>query len=72
MADLPAMEKIHSFEQSTPNQFTFKKKQTIEKDFLVQQSLMLIDAEGWRHLVNTKSSWLSDIPSTLIIADEKK
>ncbi|WP_289056946.1 cation:proton antiporter [uncultured Flavobacterium sp.] len=72
MADLPAMEKIHSIEQSTPNQFTFKKKQTIEKDFLVQQSLMLIDAEGWRHLVNTKSSWLSDIPSTLIIADEKK
>ncbi|MNT35354.1 hypothetical protein D3C72_1713800 [compost metagenome] len=71
MADLPTMEKIHLIEQSTSNHLTFKKKQTVEKDFLIQQSLMLISVEGWRHLVNAKSSWLSDIPSTLIITDEK-
>ncbi|MNL22315.1 hypothetical protein D3C87_1436580 [compost metagenome] len=71
MADLPTMGKIHSIQQSTSNHLTFKKKQTVEKDFLAQQSLMLISVEGWRHLVNTKNSWLSNIPSTLIITDQK-
>ena len=70
MDNSPTMEKIHAIQQSTSN-LTFKKKQTVEKDFLLQHGLMLISVEGWRYLINNKFSWLSDIPSTLIIADEK-
>ncbi|WP_026727007.1 cation:proton antiporter [Flavobacterium denitrificans] len=71
MDDSPTMEKIHAIQQSTSN-LTFRKKQTVEKDFLLQHSLMLISVEGWRYLINNKFPWLSDIPSTLIVADEKK
>jgi Kef-type K+ transport system membrane component KefB len=71
MADSPTMEKIHAIQQSTSN-LTFNKKQTVERDFLLQHSLMLISVEGWRYLINNKFSWLSHIPSTLIVTDEKK
>ncbi len=42
----------------------------IEKEFLLEQNLMLLSFESWKKLVNTKSLWLSDIPSTLIIAEK--
>jgi Kef-type K+ transport system membrane component KefB len=40
----------------------------IEKEFLQTQDLMLISEESWRKLVDSKSNWLTDIPSTLILA----
>ncbi|WP_345147427.1 cation:proton antiporter [Flavobacterium ginsengiterrae] len=70
--DLDTKEKIRLMEMAAPNQLSLKNERPVEKDFLNEQSLMLITIEGWKRLVDTKTSWLSDIPSTLIIAEEKK
>jgi len=43
----------------------------ITPDFMKQQNLMLISVESWKYLLETKSSWLTDIPSTLIIANKE-
>ena len=58
-------------EMAAPNQLSLKNERPVEKDFLNEQNLMLITIEGWKRLVDTKTSWLSDIPSTLIISEEK-
>jgi len=33
-----------------------------------QQDLVLISADSWKKLIESKSSWLADLPSTLILA----
>lgn len=62
-------EKIRAIEQNAPNHIALQNQQVIEKNFLSQQDLMIISIESWKKLVDTKSVWLSDIPSTLIIAE---
>jgi hypothetical protein len=62
-------ELIRSIEQVAPNHISLKKDMKIEKDFLESQDLMLVSSESWKNLINTKSFWLSDIPSTLIISN---
>lgn len=62
-------EKIRAIEQNAPNHITLRNQQVIEKSFLAQQDLMIISIESWKKLVETKSVWLSDIPSTLIVAE---
>jgi Kef-type K+ transport system membrane component KefB len=64
--------KINSIEQSAPNHITFQNQRIVEKTFLQQQDVMIISLESWKKLVATKSVWLSDIPSTLIISEKKK
>ncbi|MGV3695795.1 cation:proton antiporter [Flavobacterium sp.] len=39
----------------------------INKPFLLQQDLMIFSLETWKKLVDDEVSWLSDIPSVLII-----
>ncbi len=72
MADLDTKEKIRMIEQAAPNQITLRKEQSIEKDFLEHQDLMLISIDGWKNLVENKSPWLANIPSTLILSEDKK
>ncbi|MCP2029672.1 Kef-type K+ transport system membrane component KefB [Flavobacterium sp. HSC-32F16] len=72
ISDLDTKEKIRLMEMAAPNQLSLKNERPVEKDFLNEQNLMLITIEGWKRLVDTKTSWLSDIPSTLIISEEKK
>lgn len=72
MADLDTKEKIRLMEQAAPNQLSLRKEQSLEIDFLKQQDLMLISIDGWKHLMDTKSPWLTNIPSTLIISEDKK
>ncbi|MBX3238606.1 MAG: cation:proton antiporter [Chitinophagaceae bacterium] len=64
-------ERIRAIEQTAPNHITLQSSKTIEKDFLKQQDLMLISLESWKKLVESKSLWLSDIPSALIIEDKE-
>ncbi len=64
-------EALFSIEQSTPRQLTFLNDMVIDSSFLKQQDLMLISIESWKELVETKSQWLSDIPSTLILTEIK-
>lgn len=61
-------ELIRNIEQIAPNHITLYTEKTIEKEFLESQDLMLISSRSWRNLIDTKSLWLSDIPSTLIIS----
>ena len=63
-------EQIRSIEQIAPNHVALIEDKTIDKTFLKKQDLMLIGIESWKNLIDTKSLWLSDIPSTLIIKNE--
>ena len=63
-------EKIRAIEQNAPNHITLQNQRVIEKDFLKQQDLMIISKESWKKLIDSKSLWLSDIPSTLILLDK--
>ena len=49
-------------------QHGFIKESLIEKDFLQEQDLMLISAESWKKLIDDKTAWLADIPSTLVLS----
>lgn len=62
-------ELIRNIEHIAPNHITLYNEKTIEKDFLQSQDLMLISSKSWKNLIDTKSLWLSDIPSTLIISN---
>jgi Kef-type K+ transport system membrane component KefB len=62
-------ETIRVIEQNTPNQLYIINENLIDKKFLKEQNLMLISIESWKQLVDTKSQWLSDIPSTLILTE---
>jgi len=63
-------EKIRAIEQSAPNHIALQNDRIVEKTFLQQHDLMIISLDSWKNLIETKSLWLADIPSTLIIADK--
>ena len=63
-------EKIRAIEQNAPNHITLQYEKVIEKSFLQQQDIMIISLASWKKLIETKSIWLSDIPSTLILSDK--
>ena len=62
-------ELIRNIEHIAPNHITLYNEKTIEKTFLESQDLMLISSRSWKNLIDTKSLWLSDIPSTLIVSN---
>lgn len=62
-------EKIRAIEQKAPNHITIINVRIIDKEFLAAQNLMIVSIESWKKLVDTKSLWLSDIPSTLILKE---
>lgn len=67
--NIEVKELIRSIEQVAPNHITLYNEKKIEKEFLNSQDLMLISSKSWKSLIDTKSLWLSDIPSTLIISN---
>lgn len=62
-------EAVRNIEQMAPNHISLRNEKVIEKDFLESQDLMIISNRSWRNLVNNKSLWLSDVPSTLILSN---
>jgi Kef-type K+ transport system membrane component KefB len=62
-------EQIRAIEQKAPNHIQVQQERVMDKAFLQGQDLMLISADSWKKLVESKSLWLSDIPSTLIMKD---
>lgn len=67
--NIEVKELIRSVEQVAPNHITLYNEKKIEKEFLTSQDLMLISSKSWKNLIESKSFWLSDIPSTLIISN---
>jgi len=68
--DSAIKEKIRDIELNAPNHIVLQNDKAIEKGFLQQQDLMIISLDSWKRQIETKSLWLSDIPSTLIIANK--
>ncbi|MCW5912879.1 MAG: cation:proton antiporter [Cyclobacteriaceae bacterium] len=62
-------ETIRAIEQTAPNHIQLLSEKVIDKGYLRQQNLMLISLSSWKKLVETKSLWLADIPSSLILTD---
>jgi Kef-type K+ transport system membrane component KefB len=49
------------------DKLTLLQEKIIHKDFLDKQELMLVSYKSWKALVESKSLWLDDVPSVLII-----
>ena len=65
-------ESIREIESINPNHINLLTINSVSSEFVKTQSLMLISLEGWKHLIDEKSNWLADIPSTLIIANKEQ
>ncbi|RNA63863.1 cation/H(+) antiporter [Chryseobacterium nematophagum] len=68
-SNIEVKELIRSIEQVAPNHITLYSEKSIEKEFLNSHDLMIISSKSWKGLIDTKSLWLSDTPSTLIISN---
>jgi hypothetical protein len=58
---------INSLEQKYPKNISLMEDRIIKKEFLSKQDLMIISFESWKSLVNSRSIWLSRVPSVLIL-----
>jgi hypothetical protein len=58
---------IDSLEQNHPNNIEVINNNIGNTNFLWHQDLMLISFESWKSLVDSRSDWLSGVPSVLII-----
>ena len=60
---------IRSIENIAPNHISLSYKQQLDKEFLDEMDLMLISMESWKNLIDSKSIWISSVPTTLIISE---
>jgi hypothetical protein len=58
---------LESLEQKYPNNINLMEDRIVKKEFLADQDLMIISLESWKALVDSRSVWLSGIPSVLIL-----
>lgn len=56
-----------ALEKKYPNNITLMNERTMKKEFLSKLDLMIVSLESWKTLVDSQSTWLSNIPSVLII-----
>ena len=59
-------EAIRAIEQEAPNHITLNSEKDIDGQFIGQFQLMVISTDGWKKLVDSRSSWLNQTPSILI------
>lgn len=60
-------ESIRIIEHTVPNHIKLLNQRKIEKEFLQEQDLMIISVDSWKKLVESRSTWLNNTPSLLII-----
>jgi len=60
-------EAIRSIEQTVPNHIQLLNQKILEKEFLQSQDLMIISVDSWKKLVESRSPWLNNTPSLLIV-----
>lgn len=58
---------LNSLEQTYPNNMEIISDKVVNLAFLAEQDLMLISLESWKALVDSDITWLSGVPSVLII-----
>jgi Kef-type K+ transport system membrane component KefB len=66
------MDELKNLEQNSPENIAFIQDSNFEKNLLHEYDLVLISLEGWKSLIETKSSWLHEFPSVLIINTSKR
>ena len=60
-------EAIRAIEQELPNHITLNNEKIINEEYIQQFQLMVISADGWKKLVDSRTFWLNKTPSILII-----
>jgi len=58
---------ITTLENKYPKNLTLVNERIMKKEFLTNKDLMIISLDSWKKLVDSRSVWLSNIPSILII-----
>jgi len=58
---------VKSLIEKYTNNITLMNEKIIKKEFLSIQDLMIISIESWKSLVDSRSIWLSKVPSVLIM-----
>ncbi|PWA10288.1 cation:proton antiporter domain-containing protein [Flavobacterium laiguense] len=58
---------ISSLKQKFPNNIILDDESILKMDFLERQDLMIVSLESWKDLLDSRSVWLSGVPSVLII-----
>jgi hypothetical protein len=58
---------LTALEQKYPNHYEMLNPEKINKPILSQQDLVIFSLETWKKLVDEEVTWLTDIPSVLII-----
>jgi hypothetical protein len=58
---------IEALQSKHPNNIEILDADKLNKPFLLQQDLLVISLESWKKLVEEEETWLSDIPSVLIV-----
>ncbi len=64
-----AKEWINTIEKTAPGRIAVQSDSWMDASFLRRQDLMMVSLETWKKLVEVKGTWISDIPSTLILAE---
>lgn len=63
-------ESLRSMDQNIIDYIVYQDNGLMSADVLKEKSLVLISSDSWKKLVDSKNSWLAEIPSTLIIAEK--
>ena len=58
---------LSTLEQEYPAHLSLLHERILDKEFLGKQDLLVISLDSWKKLVASQSTWLSNIPSVLII-----
>ncbi|MBU3680383.1 MAG: cation/H(+) antiporter [Flavobacterium sp.] len=58
---------LTALEQEYPSNLSLLSERILDKEFLGKQDLLVISLDSWKKLVASQSTWLSNIPSVLII-----
>lgn len=60
-------EAIRAIEHEAPNHITLNNESVIDEQFLRNFQMMIISADGWKRLVDSRVDWLNQTPSILIL-----
>lgn len=60
-------EAIRAIEQDAPNRIYLRNREVIDEQFIQQFQLLMISTDGWKNLVESRSAWLNQAPSILIL-----
>jgi hypothetical protein len=58
---------INSLNEKYPENIILMTEKTMRKEFLTKLDLMIVSLESWKTLVDSQSTWLTNVPSVLII-----